>query len=313
MPQEKPFSEKLKAFFLFGKKSGYPHPGSYEKELSAEVVEELSTTQPVSTRLKALKDLGLQVKEHKLEKHGVELLWYKIQDLLESNQEKETRHNVFDFLVLLVLGQYNSLDMMRPQLFMFLKEHKVQDDLEKRISLLTALTENGKDIVHIEEQVGPFILELLDFESDGSAVTDDEVVSNLLSLTSNMVKFNSAYLNQAVVVGFIVRLAEISCNSDNDKKILQCLDILKCIVMYSYVPPEALVPFISCLCRVVNLSTISNDAWDTMKKMMGTHLGHSALYQLCQIINNPAIISDTALVRGAVLFIGKSCHNLGYS
>jgi len=303
--QEKPFSEKLKAFFRVGKSSGFPHAGSCELVLSPEVVEELSINQPVSTRLKTIKELGAQVKEQRLEQHGVELLWYKVQDLLEANQEKETRHAVFEFLVVLVAGQYNSLDMMRPQLFLFIKEHKMQEDMAKKMSLLVALTENGKDIVHIEEQVGPFILDLLETVKEG----DDEgslVVGQLLSLTSNMVKFNSAYLNQAVVIRFILRLAQISCNSSNDQEILQCLDILKCVVMYSYVPPEALVHFVSCVCRVVNLSNISSDAWDTMKKMMGTHLGHSALYQLCQIIQNPDNREETALVRGAVFFIGHS-------
>ena len=78
-----------------------------------------------------------------------------------------------------------------------------------------------------------------------------------------------------------MRLAQISCNYNSDKEILQCLDILECVVMYSYVPPEALVPFISCVCRVVNLSKIYSDVWDIMRKIMGTQMGHSgALYQL---------------------------------
>jgi len=299
--QEKPFSEKLKAFFRVGKSSGFPHPESCELVLSQDVVEELSTTQPVSTRLKTIKDLGSQVREQRLQKHGVEMLWYKIQDLLEANQEKEVRHAVFDFLVHLVLGQYNSLDMMRPKLFMFIREHRVQDDFEIKISLLVALTDNGKDVLHIDEQLGPYLLELLELEM----IEKSAVVGHLLSLTSNMVKYNSAYLNQTVVVRFIIRLAQISCcNSSNDEEILQCLDILKCVVMYSFVPPEALVPFISCVCTVVNLPNVSTDAWDTMRKMMGTHLGHSALYQLCQIIQNPANNKEIALIRGAVFFIG---------
>ena len=38
----------------------------------------------------------------------------------------------------------------------------------------------------------------------------------LLSLTSNVVKFNSAFTWQAVVVWFILRLAQISCNSNSE-------------------------------------------------------------------------------------------------
>ena len=76
----------------------------------------------------------------------------------------------------------------------------------------------------------------------------------LVSLISDIVKFISAYLSQAVIIRFTVRLAQISCNSDSD------FNIHKCVVMYSHVPPEALVPFISCACRVVNLSNVSCDA-----------------------------------------------------
>ena len=230
----------------------------------------------------------------------MELLWYKVLDLLDPGvNDRDTRHCVFDFLTLLVLGQYDSLEMMRPVLFKFIRSHKVAEDFNKVMELLAALTENGKDIVHIEEQVGPLLLEFLDcqiqvlfrFIFTSKLIVDfllqGDVVSELLRFTSNMVKFNSAYMGQPVVVSLIVRLDQLSCNSDNDQEILLCLEIYKCIVMYSYVPPEALVPYISCLCKVVNLANISSDAWDTMRKLMGTHLGHSALYQLCQIIQTP--------------------------
>ena len=48
----------------------------------------------------------------------------------------------------------------------------------------------------------------------------DAVLWLILSLTSNMVKFLLACLRQAVVVRFIVRLAQISCYSNSEKEIL---------------------------------------------------------------------------------------------
>ena len=228
--------------------------------------------------MRTLRDLSTQVRKHRLQQHGVELLWYKVGDLLDPGQDMETRHTVLEFMTQLVVGQYNSLDMMRPVLFSFIKLHKVSEDFEKKVGLLIALTENGKDIIHIEEQVGPFILELLE---------EGEVVEDLLSFVSNMVKYNSAYLGQPVISRLILLLSRLSCSSSSDREILLCLEIFKCIVMYSYVPPGALVPYISCLCRVVNLADIATDAWDTMRKLMGTHLGHSALYQLFQLVQIP--------------------------
>ena len=160
--QEKSLQEKLKAFFRVGRTAGFPHPSSYELVLSAEQCEELGAGQPTPGRLRLLRDLGPQVREQRLQQHGPELLWYRIQDLLDPAQDRETRHTVLEFLEQLVLGQYNALDMMRPVLFSFLRDHRVEEDIEQKLQVLVALTENGKDIVHIEEQVGPFLLESLE-------------------------------------------------------------------------------------------------------------------------------------------------------
>lgn len=35
----------------------------------------------------------------------------------------------------------------------FLKKHTIREDLNHRVKLLSALTEDGKDIVHFEEEV----------------------------------------------------------------------------------------------------------------------------------------------------------------
>ena len=297
--QEKPLSERLKAFFRVGKASGFPHPSSYELELSPEIVDEISSHQPTVSRLKALKELGGQVRVKRLPSHGVELLWWKVQDLLDPGQERDTRHAALEFLMLVVVGQYGSLDMMRPVLFNFIRDHKVEEDFDKKVSLLVAMTDNGKDIIHIEECVGPLLLELLKME-------DSLQLDQLLKFSTNMVQYNSAYMGQTVVSALILSLARLSCTAKSDKDILLSLEVFKCIIMYSYVPPEALVPFISCVCKVVNLAGIATEAWDTMRKLMGTHLGHSALYQLCQIIHSPENLTDTALIRGAVFFIGQS-------
>ena len=38
-------------------------------------------------------------------------------------------------------------------MFRFLKKHTIDEDLNHRIKLLINLTENGKDILHFEEEV----------------------------------------------------------------------------------------------------------------------------------------------------------------
>ena len=62
--QDRPLSERLKAFFRGCKSSGFPHPSSYELQLKPEVVEELSPQQPTTARLKMLRELSGQVLVH---------------------------------------------------------------------------------------------------------------------------------------------------------------------------------------------------------------------------------------------------------
>ena len=41
-----------------------------------------------------------------------------------------------------------------------------------------------------------------------------------------------------------------------NNEIRLCLEIYKCIVMYNFVPSEAILHFVSCLCSVVNLPEV---------------------------------------------------------
>lgn len=40
-----------------------------------------------------------------------------------------------------------------------------------------------------------------------------------------------------------------------------------------------------------------------MKILLGTHMGHSALYTMCQIVQSPILSTDAKLIRGAIFFI----------
>ena len=271
--------------------------------LTSDILAELGSDlgQPVATRLKVVRELQGQIREKRLQEQGVLLLWVKLEDLLRPEQEIDTRHQVWDFLADMLVGQQHALEMFRPQLFRYIKGHDVSEDLAQRVAVLGALTDTGKEIQHIEEQIGVFLLHLLHLVSEAD---DEEARAQVLALVSNMVRYNSAYLDQEVVAGLIVSLSCLATNSTKDQEILSCLDVLKSVVTYSYVPPEALFPFISCTCQVVNLPSLSSEAWDTTRKLLGTHLGHSALYNLCQIVQSPEHRLYVKLVRGAVYFIG---------
>ena len=65
-----------------------------------------------------------------------------------------------------------------------------------RLSLLKALTDEGRDILHFEDEIGKVVLQLfppvLLHEDNGAIYT------NFMSILLNVIKYNSAYLVRAI-------------------------------------------------------------------------------------------------------------------
>ena len=68
-----------------------------------------------------------------------------------------------------------------------------------RLELLQSLTENGKDILHLEERMGPFLLDWMPIVTAG----DGKRGAEFLSLLVNVIKFNSAYIDEDIISGFV--------------------------------------------------------------------------------------------------------------
>ncbi|XP_040576588.1 tuberin [Lepeophtheirus salmonis] len=304
---EKPFSEKLKQWFKGTKSNLYPH--GEEIRLSGELVDSISPSiSPLQERLKILKDLKESVRNGRLQDKGVEVLLYKTKDLLR-NDSPDVRHIVLSFYESLVYGQYSRLGLVRSAFFNIIKENhskRGSADFTYHIDLLYVLTGKGKDIVYFEDELGPFIKETIPFITPQLPCT-----LKFLEMITNCFIFNATYLDSDVVLALITLISSL-CTSTNDKnETKSCLEVLNSIICYSYIPKNGLLLFISILCRVVNLEAYGKDAWDITRRLMGTHLGHSALYCLSMIVQTTENRSDVALIRGAIFFIGFSLwgHN----
>ena len=84
--------------------------------------------------------------------------------------------------------------------------------------------------------------------------------------------------------------------SEDIEGCLKCLDV---IVRYAYIPKEALSVYVYILCIVVNMEIHAAETWRITKNLMGTHLGHSALYTMCQIIQAGFIFWPTQTQHNA--------------
>lgn len=89
------------------------------------------------------------------------------------------------------------MGLLRAHFFRVIKQYEHPEDVNHRFELLQTLTDNGKDILYFEEEVGPFLLNWLpDIASAGITL---EYLGTLL----NIIKYNAAYLDEEVTSGLV--------------------------------------------------------------------------------------------------------------
>ncbi|KAK7793760.1 hypothetical protein R5R35_000957 [Gryllus longicercus] len=292
--KEKSFPERLKNFFRINKGN---IKGRLDFALTPEIEKDLSPDTPLNHRAKLIKDLSEVVLNNRLEDNAIERLWNCLQDLLQRDVQKEYRHLAFSFFRCLVQGQYEKLGLMRVHFFRVIKEHDLPEDIGPRLDLMQSLSDNGKDILYFEEEIGQFLLQWM------SDMTGIGRTHEFLSMLVNVIKFNAAYIDDDVIAGLVLNTCYLSCCSNSPQVVLACLQVLDTVVCYSNLPSDSLPTFVSALCRTVNAEEFCPSSWKIMRNLLGTHMGHSALYTMCRILQEPSSLQDIHLLRGAVFYI----------
>lgn len=95
----------------------------------------------------------------------------------------------------------------------------------------------------------------------------------------------------------------MSCTVDDTQTVLHCLSVLDTVIRYAIFPDESLTLVIFALCRTVNCEQYCQTAWQIMRNLLGTDLGHAALLTMCNILNERNLHHDAPLLRGAVFHI----------
>ncbi|KAL4240095.1 Tuberous sclerosis 2-like protein [Mactra antiquata] len=273
--------------------------------LSPEILKDIGPESPGNNRIKTIKELADAVHKKKLEPNAIEALWCAIQDLFLPQTVSEKRHVALNFLRCLLEGQKDNLGLLRSHFFHVIQSLTHLENMEERLELFAILSDNGKSLLDFEEEAGPFLLMIMpDVIQIGKA-------GHLLPLLISIVKFNAAYLDEDVVSGFVKQTCVI-CNrrsSDdqkNDNEIQLSLDVLAAVLSYSYLPSDVLKDVISALCRMVNVRKFCEPSWMLMRKLLGTHLGHSCIYTMCNMLQVEEKPVDDSLLRGAIFYIGMA-------
>ncbi|XP_038677009.1 tuberin isoform X4 [Scyliorhinus canicula] len=290
------FRERFKSLLGIGPRINTKQAECKPAELiiTGEILKDLNVECGLHNRIKTIGQVCDLARTRKFEEHAVEAVWQAVDDLI-SDDHSEARHAVLLLMKAIIQGQGERLGPIRAHFFHVIKDYPVNGDLLERLEVFKALTENGKDITYLEEDLSSFVLKWLDIG----------LSAEFLEVLVNLVKFNSCYLD--LIVAQIVHKICVLCNLTTVPTDIEVsLQVLDAVVCYNSLPSESLPGFIITLCRTVNVKEFCESCWKLMRKVLGTHLGHSAIYTMCRIMEDKVHTDDAALLRGAVFFVGMA-------
>uniref|UniRef100_A0A3B4ZT04 Tuberin n=1 Tax=Stegastes partitus TaxID=144197 RepID=A0A3B4ZT04_9TELE len=298
-PSKESLKDKVKGIFGLGP----PRPPSKQSDtkpseliITTDIIKELHPDCGLSNRVRMMNHICDLAKTKKFEEHAVEAVWKAVEDMLTPEQPPEARHAVLQLLRAIIQGQGERLGPLRAYFFKVIRDYQpCNEDLSDRLEVFKALTENGKDITYLEEDIARFVLLWMDIG----------LTSDFLHVLVNLVKFNSCYLDQNVSI--MVQKICLLCNRTTSSTDIEvALQVLDAVVCYNCLPSDSLTFFIITLCRTVNVKEFCESCWKLMRKVLGTHLGHSAIYTMCRIMEERVYMEDAPLLRGAVFFVGMA-------
>ncbi|XP_029014950.1 tuberin isoform X1 [Betta splendens] len=298
-PSKESLKDKVKG--IFGLVTSRPLSKQSENKpsefiITNDIIKELHPDCGLSNRIRTMNHVCELARMKKFEEHAVAAVWKAVEDMLTPEQPPEARHAVLQLLRAIIQGQGEQLGPLRAYFFNVIRDYQpCNEDLSDRLEVFKALTENGKDITYLEEDIARFVLLWMDIG----------LTSDFLNVLVNLVKFNSCYLDQNVSI--MVQKICLLCNRTTSSTDIEvALQVLDAVVCYNCLPSDSLTVFIITLCRTVNVKEFCESCWKLMRKVLGTHLGHSAIYTMCRIMEERVYMEDAPLLRGAVFFVGMA-------
>lgn len=201
-------------------------------------------------------------------------------------------------------------------------------DLQSRIAILSLLTKEGRDVRGFESDIGSCLLTWLR-PMPGSQRQDSNKqktrqnsmeefpIAQLLSLTTNILKFSFLHLSEDQAVGILQVCTQMFEGSIMGETLQgSCLGVFDAAVRYGSVPVPSLGSVLKTLCILLYetpqtssekyVTTITGStAFGILKNLLKSHRSRAAVGQLCTLLQKPrdlknATSDDERVLLGAV-------------
>lgn len=273
--------EKLRQFFRM-KKGGDGLLALQQREefhLTPEIEREIAPSEnnTIQSRIKKLREISEHVLYSHLDSLYIVKLFDHITDLLKPEVPKESRCVAFQFMRCIIRGQYDQITFMRRKFFLVIRNHDILEDLVQRLELLQTLTQDGIDILHFESDIVKFMMEWM------KTVVDNNQTMMFLGILVNIIKYNAAHIDDDVLSLLVCNVCYIVLYKEQTL-IPRCLDIFDAVICYCTMPPEVLPTFTRTFCLLINWHAFSTTCWKIMKNVLGTHMGHSSVFIMCNLL-----------------------------
>ncbi|KAI8922195.1 hypothetical protein DFJ77DRAFT_485057 [Powellomyces hirtus] len=262
-------------------------------------------------------------------------LWQLIEPFASTTGPKQTRHAAIQFLRACVLSQHASGDLFRLSLFRtIVSDEWGRQDFDIRLRMLRELTNDGRDLREVEQEIGDKLSLWLDalansnlpegvtearaanapplssFDLLTSSYRTADLVSirELLALVVNVVKFSFICLQETQITDLLRAACSIAARTTDAEVIHAVMLLLDAIVRYGTVPLAALSSVTRTLSFAVNMNDSSQEAWQIMRNLLKSHRARHTMAELFRIVDPSSEKPATSVlqVRGAVFIISMA-------
>ncbi|XP_018019720.1 tuberin-like isoform X2 [Hyalella azteca] len=269
-------------------------------QLSPEFMQQLSKNNTnASTRLAAIKRLTLSVKDKFVKEDDAEKLWLTLEDLLVQESREESRNAALSLLTAVAVSGNNTKRFgapMRHIMLNYVQASYLTVSTEPLFELFTAAVGNGKSLELVEDLIGPFYNTWYPMLLKSSKAADS------ITLFINLTKTNAAFLDEPELLGLVKQTVLHMNTTMNEDEGILCLTAIETVVAYCHLPSVMVKAIVATLARIVSIPAHSQRAWKLMRIILGTYLGVSALFTICDVIKSTEP-RDPHVIRGCVYFL----------